>query len=261
MCALEPNRSEAEAKRQIASHLDALGLPPSTVMPYLHNLLSLTVEDDVFPQLTPELIRRRTVEAWKTLVLAEAQQQPLVLVLEDVHWLDKATEEVLGTLVDAMAEVPLLLVLVYRPEYVQSWMVQAIHTKAYARQVQLEPLLIAQRTEMTQALLGGIPPELEAFIVAKTDGNPLFVEELCRSLVENGVLEHGDGQYILHAPLETLDIPTTLHGVLLARIDRLAETLKDVLQRAAVIGRVFTHALLRHVVDHVTALEPQLVQL
>jgi tetratricopeptide (TPR) repeat protein len=261
ICELEPNRSEAEAKRQIASHLDTLGLLPSAVIPYLHNLLSLTVEDDVFPQLTSELIRRRTVEALKTLVLAEAQHQPLALVLEDVHWIDKATEEVLGTIVEAMTEVPLLLVLVYRPEYVQSWIVQAIHTKAYARQVKLEPLSIAQRSEMTQALLGAIPPELEALIVDKTDGNPLFVEELCRSLVENGVLEYGDGHYILHARLDTLDIPTTLQGVLLARIDRLPETLKDVLQRAAVIGRVFTHSLLIHVVDNVTALEHQLIQL
>ncbi len=182
-------------------------------------------------------------------------------MLEDVHWIDKATEDVLGSIVEAMTEVPLLLVLVYRPEYVQSWIVSAIHTKAYAKQVELNPLAVAQRTEMTQALLGEIPPELEQFIVDKTDGNPLFVEELCRSLVESGILEQRDGLYSLHVPLDALDIPTTLQGVLLARIDRLPEVLKDVLQRAAVIGRVFTHALLRHVVDNEMALEPQLVQL
>lgn len=89
--------------------------------------------------------------ALKTLVLAEVQHQPLALVLEDVHWIDKATEEVLGVLVEAMIEVPLLLVLVYRPAYVQSWIVQAIQTKAYAHQVPIEPLSLAQRTEMTRA--------------------------------------------------------------------------------------------------------------
>ena len=112
MCNLEPKRSEVETKRQIAHRLNALGLELTAIAPYLHNLLSMTVEDEVFPKLTPELIRRRTVEALKTLVLAEAQHQPLALVLEDVHWIDKATEDVLGVLVEAMTEVPLLLVLV-----------------------------------------------------------------------------------------------------------------------------------------------------
>jgi predicted ATPase len=212
MCDLEPNCSEVDAKHQIAHRLATLGLELSAIAPYLHNLLSLTVEDDLFPKLTPELIRRRTVEALKTLVIAEAHHQPLALVLEDVHWIDKATEDVLGALVEAMTEVPLLMVLVYRPAYVQSWIVQAIQTKAYANQVNMEPLSVAQLTEMTQALLGAIPPELEQLIVDKTDGNPLFVEELCRSLIESGVLEQEAGHYVLHARLDALDIPTTLQG-------------------------------------------------
>ena len=114
---------------------------------------------------------------------------------------------------------------------------------------------------MTQALLGELPAELENLIVSKTDGNPLFVEELSRSLIESGVLDLKSGKAILHGPLDALDIPTTVQGVLLARIDRLPETLKDVLQRAAVIGRVFTYPLLNHVVDHGTTLEPMLDQL
>jgi class 3 adenylate cyclase/tetratricopeptide (TPR) repeat protein len=261
LCDLEPNHSEVEAKQHIVHRLATLDLQPSAVAPYLHNLLSLQVEDEVFPKLTPELIRRRTVEALKTLVFAETHHQPLALVLEDVHWIDKATEEVLGTLVEAMADVPLLIVLVYRPAYVQSWIVQAIQTKAYAHQVHMAPLSMAQRTEMTQALLGAIPTELEQLIVGKTDGNPLFVEELCRSLVESGALAQAADHYVLHAPLDALDIPTTLQGVLLARIDRLPEALKDMLQRAAVIGRIFTHSLLSQVVDSGTALEPLLEQL
>ncbi len=261
MCDLEPNCSESDAKHQIAHHLASFGLELSDIAPYLHNLLSFTVEDDTFSKLTPDLIRRRTVETLKTLVMAEVGDQPLVLILEDLHWIDKATEEVLSELVEAMTGVPLLIVLVYRPEYVQSWVVQAIQTKAYANQVELEPLAVAQRTEMTQALLGAIPTELEQFVVDKTDGNPLFVEELCRSLDESGVLKQEDGHYSLYTPLDALDIPTTLQGVLLARIDRLPDVLKDVLQRAAVIGRVFTRTLLSHVADNSPTLEALLEQL
>ena len=260
LCELEPNRAEVEAKRQIARRLEVLGLPPSTVAPYLHSLLSLPVDDDMFPKLTPELMRRRTVDALQTLVMAEAQRQPLALILEDAHWIDKATEEVLGSIVEAMSDVPLLLVLVYRPQYVQSWIVQAIQTKAYAHQVALEPLSMAQRSEMTQALLGAIPAEVEALIVSKTDGNPLFVEELSRSLIESGLLDQADGAG-LPTPFDALDIPATVQGVLLARIDRLPEALKDALQRAAVIGRVFTHPVLNHVVDQGVALESMLEQL
>ena len=260
VCDLEPHSAEADAKRQIAQRLSTLDLASSTVMPYLHNLLSLTVEDDVFSKLTPELIRQRTVETLKNLIVAEAYHQPLVLILEDVHWIDKATEDVLGAIVEAMSEIPLLLILVYRPEYVQSWIVQAIQTKSYASRVELKPLSLAQCSEMTQALLGKIPVELEQLIVSKTDGNPLFVEELSRSLVEGGVLDQEAGD-ILHTSLDTLDIPTTVQGVLLARIDRLPEALKDVLQRAAAIGRVFTYPLLNDVVDSGTALESMLDQL
>jgi len=111
LCELEEGATEADMKHQIEAHLATLELAPSEVTPYLHNLLSFTVEDEVFPKLTPELTRQRTVEALKTLVVAEAHRHPLVVILEDVHWIDTATEEVVGTIVEAMVEVPLLLVL------------------------------------------------------------------------------------------------------------------------------------------------------
>ena len=149
------------------------------------------------------------MEALKALVLAAARHQPLVLILEDVHWIDKATEEVLAALVEAMATVPLLLVLVYRPEYLHAWahkayhtqvaltrlpsassveMVRAILTKPYATRIALERLSPTQSMAMVQELLGSttLPPELEQLIATKTDGNPLFIEELTRSLLESG---------------------------------------------------------------------------
>jgi tetratricopeptide (TPR) repeat protein len=224
------------------------------------------------------------VEAVKTLVRAEATQQPLVLILEDVHWIDKATEEVVGSLVDAAGDVPLLLVLVFRPEYMQRWsgrahhtqislggfvpgtgvdMVRAVLTKAYASEVALDPLRPAERTSMAQALLGvaSIPSEFEELIISKTDGNPLFIEEMTRSLLESGAMTRGQAGYVLTRPAASLDLPTTLQGVLLARIDRLDAELKEVLQVAAVIGRVFSRSLLASVISDDTTLDEHLLAL
>jgi tetratricopeptide (TPR) repeat protein len=281
---LEARESEAEMKRRIVSRLATLALDAAAVAPYLYHLLALPVENEVFPSLTPELLRQRTVEALKALVLAVARQQPLVLILEDVHWIDKATEEVLAALVEAMATVPLLLVLVYRPEYLHAWadkayhtqvalthlpsassveMVRAILTKPYAARIALERLSPAQSMAMVQELLGSttLPPELEQFIATKTDGNPLFVEELTRSLLESGALVQEAGGYRIAQPLATLDIPPTVQGVLLTRIDRLHEDLKYVLQVASAIGRVFSYPLLAQVVEPGTDVEPILGQL
>jgi tetratricopeptide (TPR) repeat protein len=283
LCGLAEGDAEATAKRQLATHLATLGLEVSAVAPYLHHLLSFTVEDAVLPRLTADLIRQRTVAALTMLVLAEARHRSLALILEDVHWIDKATEVVVGALVEAMAEMPLLLVLVYRPEYLHVWagralhtqltlsglasggaaMVRAVLTKPYASRVPLEPLAPAQRTAMAQALLGttAIPQAVEQLIVRKTDGNPLFIEELTRSLLESGALVQTPEGYRLTQPVEALHVPTTVQGVLLARIDRLPEDVKEVLQVAAVIGRVFSEPVLAHVVQRGGALEPMLREL
>jgi tetratricopeptide (TPR) repeat protein len=284
LCGLEEDGAEVEAKRLIAAHLATLGLAPTAVAPYLHNLLSFTVEDDLFPKLTADLIRQRTVEALKTLVVAEATRHPLALIFEDVRWIDKATEEVVSAVVDAIPTLPLLLVLVYRPEYLHAWaghayharitlsglhshggvdIVRAILTKPYAARVPLTPLSSAQSTVMAHGILGvtTLPSEVEQLIVHKTDGNPLFIEELLRSLLESRVLARTPEGYHLTRPVETLDLPTTVQGVLLARIDRLSSDLKDVLQVAAVIGRTFSYTLLAQVLQQGTTLEQELLEL
>jgi class 3 adenylate cyclase/tetratricopeptide (TPR) repeat protein len=284
LCGVAESDAESVATLQINTHLATLELEPSAVAPYLHNLLSLTIEDAVFPKLPADLIRQRTVAALTMLITAEAQQRPLALILEDVHWIDKATEEVVGALVEAMVALPLLLVLAYRPEYEHAWagrayhaqitlsglrrgggvaLVRAILTKSYASRVPLEPLSPAQRTAMAQHILGKatLPPEVEQLIVTKTDGNPLFIEELLRALLESGALVQTPEGYALTTPVERLDLPTTVQGVLLARIDRLHDDLKEVLQVAAVMGRVFSYPLLAQVVRQGAMLEQLLVEL
>jgi class 3 adenylate cyclase/tetratricopeptide (TPR) repeat protein len=284
VCGLVDSDTEPVAKERIDDRVATLGLDSAAVSPYLHNLLSFTVDDEHFQKLTGDLVRRRTVEALTALVLAEARRQPFGLILEDVHWIDKATEEVVEGLVEAMVDAPLLLILVYRPEYLQRWASRPYHSriglkglvqsgradmgraalnKAYASKLSLEPLPPAQQVAMAQALLGGvaIPPEIEELIVTRTGGNPLFIEEMTRSLLESGAVTRGSGGYVVTEPVEALNLPTTVQGVLLARIDRLEAELKEVLQVAAVIGRLFSHPLLARVMRRESELEEQLLEL
>jgi len=212
------------------------------------------------------------------------QGRPGVLILEDVHWIDTASEEVLAALAEAMGESSLLLVLVYRPEYTYAWtdtashtqitltrlsrassaaMVRAMLAKPYATRVRLERLTPAQSQAMVQDLVGTtvLPREFEQFITTKGDGNPLFVEELTRALVESGALVREPAGYRLRAAPTALNIPATVQGVLLARIDRLPVDLKTVLQAASVMGRVFSYPILAQVVAPVIDLDQVLLQL
>jgi tetratricopeptide (TPR) repeat protein len=274
----------AEAKARIAESLRARHLDSRTVTPYLYNLFSLPVDDTGFARLPEYLIRERTGAAIRTVLLTEARRQPLVLVLEDVHWIDKASEEVLGALVETMADQAILLLLVYRPEYLHTWasleqhteitltrlpsrsgaaLVRAILTRPYAGRLPLERLSPEESHLLVQGLLGtdAVPVELEQVVTDKAEGNPLFMEELTRSLVEGGdVTWHGSG-YALSRPPETLELPATVEGVLLARVDRLNEESKTVLQVAAVIGRVFGEALLAAALPTGIALDEILLQL
>jgi predicted ATPase len=284
LCGLTGTETETAASAQLRQHLHTLGLDVPAVVPYLQHLLTLPVEDHIVPTLSPELVRQRTLEALKMLLLAEVRDRPVVLILEDVHWIDHASEEVLTALVEAMGGSPLLLVLVYRPEYGSAWSNTAAHTqitlprlphassaavvhailaKPYAAGVRLERLTPAQSQAMMQDLVGAtaLPAEAEQFIITKADGNPLFVEELTHALVESGVLVREPEGYRLRAAPTALQLPATIQGVLLARLDRLPAALKTVLQAASVIGRVLSYAVLALVVGPGMALDEALLQL
>ena len=264
---------EKESRHKLEAGLSELPIDAPELMPFLANLLGLELADLPLPSATPEVIRQRTVDALKQVVLGLARHRPVVLVLEDVHWTDRASEEVVAAIVHAMADVPLAFVLAFRPEYVaastdtarhdrivlerlpsasSAEMVRTLLSRSYADSVRLQPLPADVSRTMLQDLLkaGRVPKELEDLIAAKTDGNPFFVEELTRSLLETGDLELRNGNYILTRPLESLHVPATVQGVLLSRIDRLSDTLKHVLQVASAIGRVFSVQIL----DRVTQL-------
>jgi tetratricopeptide (TPR) repeat protein len=187
-------------------------------------------------------------------------------VVEDVHWIDKASEDLLSVLVESVSEAPVLLLLVYRPEYLRAWgdvayhaevnlsrlggvssaaMVRAILNKSYAQRVSLEPLSGEDSQAMIRKLLGTamIPAELERLVEDHADGNPLFIEELIRDLVESGHLARDGEGYALTRHADEINLPTTVQGLFLARADRLEPGLRNLLQVASVLGRVFNFSL------------------
>jgi predicted ATPase len=209
-------------------------------------LLDAVPEDSPLLALDPADRRRRALAAVKTVLLRESQIQPLLIVFEDLHWIDSETQVFLDALVEGLPAVPILLAVNYRPEYHHSW-----GSKTYYRQLRIDALPPESADELLASLLGGdasVAP-LKPLLVERTEGNPLFLEESVRTLVEVGALAGGGGAYRLVMPLETISMPPTVQAILAARIDRLAAEDKRLLQAAAVVGKDVPFALLAAVAD------------
>jgi tetratricopeptide (TPR) repeat protein len=196
-------------------------------------LLDALPEDSPFLILDPSQRRQRTLAALKRLLLRESQVQPLLLVFEDLHWIDAETQALLESLVESLPTTRILLLVNYRPEYQHGW-----GSKTYYTQLRLDPLPPVSADAFLQALLGNDPSlgPLTHLLIARTEGNPFFLEESVRTLVETGVLVGEPGAYRLAQALPTVQVPATVQAVLAARIDRLSPEEKRLLQTAAVIG-------------------------
>jgi class 3 adenylate cyclase/tetratricopeptide (TPR) repeat protein len=214
--------------------------------PALLALLDVADNDRGWAALDPATRRARTLEAVKRLVLLTAQTQPLLLVVEDLHWVDSETHSVLDGLVDGLPAARLLLLVNYRPEYRHEW-----GGKTYYRQVRLDPLGSRTATELLDALLGMAPDlaPLKRELLVRTDGNPFFLEESVRTLVESGALAGAHGDRRLMRANAAVEIPPTVQAVLAARIDRLPPEDKRLLQCAAVVGVDVPLSLMEAVAD------------
>jgi predicted ATPase len=202
-------------------------------IPAVLALLDALPEDHPFLQLDPPPRRQRTLDALKRIVLRESQVQPLLLVFEDLHWIDSETQALLDNLVESLPTAHLLLLVNYRPEYQHGW-----GSKTYYTQLRLDPLPPASAEAVLDALLGQDPSlvPLKRVLIERTEGNPFFLEESVRTLIETGVLIGEPGTYRLAQSLPTIQVPATVQAVLAARIDRLPPDAKRLLQTAAVIG-------------------------
>jgi class 3 adenylate cyclase len=216
------------------------------ILPPLLALLDLPVEDPQWQALDSSQRRRRIQEAAKHLLLRESQVQPLLLILEDLHWIDAETQAFLNSLVESLPTARMLLLVNYRPEYQHPW-----GNKSYYTQLRIDPLPAAGAEELLQALLGEDPSmnPLKRFLITRTEGNPFFLEESVRALIETKVLVEKRGSYRMAAGLSGVQVPATVQAVLAARIDRLPPEEKHLLQSAAPIGKDVPFVLLEAIAD------------
>ena len=215
-------------------------------IPALLALLDALPEDSPFRTLDPPQRRRRTLDGLKRVLLRESQVQPLLLVFEDLHWIDTETQALLDGLVESLPTARLLLLVNYRPEYQHGW-----GSKTYYTQLRLDPLPPVSADEFLQALLGDDPSlaPLKELLIARTEGNPFFLEESVRTLVETEVLVGTPGAYRLVQAVPSIQVPATVQAVLAARIDRLPPEEKRLLQTAAVIGMEVPLPLLQAIAE------------
>ena len=237
--------SEETKLEKLEHTLRRCGLPLAETVPCVASVLSLPLPADRYPPLTlsPQRQKQRTLDTLLALVMALTEPHPVLMILEDLHWVDPTTVEFLHLLLDQSSAARLLIVLTCRPEFSPPWGV-----RTYLTPLTLHRLPPAQAREMVAQMTSGKPLPLEVTqeIITKTDGVPLFVEELTKTVLESGLLREEADHYALTGPLPPLAIPATLHDSLMARLDRLA-AVKAVAQLGATIGRSFAYALLRAV--------------
>ncbi len=226
--------NEEESKQKMDNKLSSLDGQLAHILPPLQELLSLEVDDQSYLSLEPAQRRDRVFEAIRYLFMAESQSRPLILAIEDLHWIDKTSEEFLTYFIEGMPSASMLLLLFHRPEYTSVWT-----SKTFYSQVRVDQLPEIPSAELVQAILseGQVSSEISEFIVTKTAGNPLFIEELTRGLMEAGSLIKDKDHYTFSASPEAISVPDTIQGIIASRLDRLPEEMKETLQVASVIGR------------------------
>src|SRR6266542_5886547 len=217
-----------------------------TTIPVFLSLLDVPMDDSEWQEPDPRERRRRTLDALKRLLLRESQVQPLLVIFENLNWVDSETQVFLDSLVESLPAARILLMVNYRPEYTHGW-----GGKSYYTQFRMDPLQPESAEELLRALLGSEPTlqPLKQLLVTQTEGNPFFIEECAQSLVETGALAGERGQYKLAKAVETLQMPPTVQAVLASRIDRLQPEDKRLLQAASVIGKDVSFALLGAIAD------------
>jgi TOMM system kinase/cyclase fusion protein len=242
--ALRFDRDEAPQQklRKLEGFLVQYGLPLAEAVPLFAALLSIPLGADYASlDLSPEQQKQKTLHALLTILLKIAAQQPVLFVMEDLHWVDPTTLELLTLLVDQGPITSILALLTFRPDFSLPWT-----GRSHLTQVTLPRLPRRQAAEMTGWVAHGkaLPPEVIEQVVAKTDGVPLFVEELTKMVLESGLLQEREARYELTGPLPPLAIPPTLQDSLMARLDRMA-AVKGLAQLGATLGREFSYDLLQ----------------
>jgi len=238
---IKEGEREFVIKKNVREKIMQLDEKLKDILPPLHEILSLKVDDEEYLNLQPQQRRERAFEAIRDLLIRESQNKPLILAVEDLHWIDKTSEEFLTYLIDWLTNAHILMILLYRPEYTHPW-----GGKSYYSHVGVGQLSSKASAELVQSILeeAEVVPELRELIISRAGGNPLFVEEFTHTLLENGSIKKKDHQYVLSRKASDIQVPDTIQGIITARMDRLEDNLKRTMQVASVIGRDFAYRIL-----------------
>jgi predicted ATPase len=252
------NDREFIIRKKIEEKIFRLDANLMGILSPFHDVLSLKVDDEAYLQVEPLERKTRIFESLRNVFIRESQNQPLILVIEDLHWIDKITEEFLNYLIGWLQNTKVFLILLYRPEYTHQW-----GNKSYYTKVGLTQLGSDSSSLLVQAILENeaVVPEIKDLIKKRAGGNPLFVEELTHNLLENGTIEKKSHQYVFTKKISEIQVPDTLQGIVAARIDRVEESLKRVMQMASVIGREFAFRILESVMGMREGLKSSLLNL
>jgi class 3 adenylate cyclase/tetratricopeptide (TPR) repeat protein len=215
-------------------------------IPYIRYLLSVDPGDPSVASMDALTRRRKVFDAVRLMSLREARLRPLVLVVEDLHWIDSSSEEYLGSLMDSLAGVPIMLILTHRVGYSPPF-----GTRSFYTALNLQSLSDVDVVAMAGRVLGtdALPVELRAALMQKAEGVPLFVEEVTKTLLDLGVLRRENGGYRMAQGAAQMNVPDTIQGIIMSRLDRLGENGKRMVQLASVIGRQFLVRLLERIAD------------
>ncbi len=243
-CGVNETDTPEMVVEKVRAAVQDVGMDLPASLPYLLHILGLKDDGGPLAALSPEAVQARTFETLRQLCFKGSRRRPIVFVIEDLHWIDRTSEDFLSLMVESLAGVSVLLLATYRPGYSPAWI-----TKSYTTQIALRPLSPSHGLAVVRSVLSahGASDVAAPEIVARAEGNPLFLEELAHAMADSG--------------RASASVPATLHGVLTARIDRLPEATKRVLQVASVIGREFSTRLLGAVLDEPESLATHLVRL
>ncbi|WP_455365748.1 adenylate/guanylate cyclase domain-containing protein [Kaarinaea lacus] len=239
--------TDAEKIKQLEAPLAAFGVPLSESVPLLAELLSLSLPKDryLIPKVTPQQRKQKILEALLGVVLGLAEERSVVIIIEDLHWVDPTTIELLGLLLDQVPTSNIFVLLTYRLEFSPPWT-----PRSHITHISINRLTRKQSGHMVRWIAGNkeLPVSVFTEIIRKTDGTPFFVEELTKMVLESGLLKETHEHYELAKPVSSLAIPSTLQDSLMARLDKLGPA-KELAQLSATLGREFAHNLLKAVTD------------
>jgi tetratricopeptide (TPR) repeat protein len=243
---IQEGEKDQEVREKVKGGLQIIGVDEASTLPYLLELLSVKDSgiDRIF--MSPEAKKDRIIEAIKRIVLKGSEMKPLILAFEDLHWIDKSSEDVVRSHLESIPGSKVLLIFTYRPEFVHTW-----GAKSYHNQLTLHRHSNRESLEMVTYLLGTkeIEKALEELILEKTEGVPFFIEEFIKSLKDLKIIERKDNSYYLSKDIQHLTIPSTIQDVIMARVDSLPERVKEVLQTGSVIEREFSYPLINRIMS------------